>query len=147
VNGAFDLDQTGRQSRAGRPGYNSRMFFRSRIRDIARGLLVALLFTQAAIAAAACDMPERTPAKAIAQEPAMPCHEEPVQNANLCLADCLSGDQSADSPQVALPAWNSAVTLTIAMPDLHGVRSTIVQHALPRPPAPPPRILFQTFLI
>jgi hypothetical protein len=123
------------------------MFFRSRIRGIAKGLLIAMLFAQAAIATAACDMPERTPAKAIAQEPAMPCHEEPVQNANLCLADCLSGDQSADSPQVALPAWNSAVTLTIEIPDLHGVRSTIVQHALPRPPAPPPRILFQTFLI
>jgi hypothetical protein len=122
------------------------MLSRSRTRDFARILLAALLFSQAAIAAAACDMPDRSPAQAFTLPEAMPCHEEPVQNPNICLAHCLSADQSADTPQVIVHAWCGVAPLTVAAPERWSSRAVVWQRA-PLPAEPPPRILFQSFLI
>jgi hypothetical protein len=123
------------------------MLFRSRIRGVAKVMLLALLFAQAAVAVAECNMPNRMPAQAIAREPAMPCHEKSEQNANLCLAHCLSGDQSADTPQFTVPVWSGTAPLSIAVVDRWSSRVALLQYVLPRPAAPPPRILFQSFLI
>src|SRR5258705_12322995 len=123
------------------------MLLRSHVRTAARTMLAALLFAQAAVAGAACEMPDRAPAKAVTHDPAMPCHEDPAPNTNLCLAHCLSGDQSADTPQVGMPAWNGAVVLTVEIFDRCSIRSTSLLRYFPHPAAPPPRILFQSFLI
>ena len=117
---------------------------------VARLLLGLLLFSQAALAAAACDGGRVTPAQAIAPAamPDMPgCHEQPARNANLCLAHCLSADQSADTPQFVVPARSGAAPLTIAVEDRASVPAAIQRRAPPRFPGPPPRILFQSFLI
>jgi hypothetical protein len=122
------------------------MMFRSRVRTISKAVLFVLFFAQAVTAYAACEMPDRAPARAVSHE-AMPCHEEPAPNTNLCLVHCLSGDQSADTPQIAIPAWNCAAILTIEILDRSAIHSTALLHYLPRPAAPPPRILFHSFLI
>lgn len=75
------------------------------------------------------------------------CHEEPAQNANLCLAHCLNNDQSADTPQVAIPAWREASPLVIVGFEQVQTREVSLEYALPHPGAPPPRILFHSFLI
>jgi hypothetical protein len=114
---------------------------------IASLLLGALLFAQGAIAAVVCDMADRAPALAFEPQASMPCHDEPALNANLCLAHCTSTDQSADTPHVAMPAWSASAPLVVATPELWRVRASSVQHPLPRAAGPPPRILFQSFLI
>jgi len=115
---------------------------------VAQLMLGVLLFAQAALSMAGCDWQQAAPARAIAAksiEP--PCHEEPASNANLCLAHCLSADQSADTPQVAVPAWMDAAPLLIAVSERWSPRAAIIAFVLPRPAAPPPRILFQSFQI
>jgi len=114
---------------------------------IARLILGALFFSQAAIAAASCDMPDRSPARVFTQPAPMPCHEEPGQNANICLAHCLSSDQSADTPQFAVPVWIDAAPLIVVFSDRWSAHAPIIAFVLPRPAAPPPRILFQSFQI
>ncbi|SRR5258706_10647086 len=123
------------------------MLSRSRIRSASKIMLFALMFAQAAIASAICDMPDWAPAQAIAQGAVLPCHEEPVQNSNLCLAHCLSADQSADTPQVVVPAWSVAAPLTVSVVVRCRGEFVALRHMLPHPGAPPPRILFQSFLI
>lgn len=120
---------------------------RTRIR-VARLLLSVLLFAQAAIAMAGCDWLRAAPALAIAQSANQaPCHEAPAINANVCLAHCLSADQSTDTPQVVVPARVDCAPITIAAIDRRVVSVVDLQFMLPRPSAPPPRILFQSFLI
>jgi len=68
-------------------------------------------------------------------------------NANLCLAHCLSADQSSDTPQIVVHDWNGTALLNIAIAERRDSRSAALRYRLPRPAAPPPRILFQTFLI
>ena len=115
---------------------------------VAQLMLGVVLFAQAALATAACDWLQAAPARAIAANSSEhPCHEEPASNANLCLAQCLSADQSADTPQLVLPAWIEAAPLVIAVRDRWSGPVLIVQFVLPRPAAPPPRILFQSFQI
>lgn len=110
--------------------------------------LGVLLFAQAALAMAACNWLQAAPARAIAANSSeQPCHEEPTNNANLCLAHCLSADQSADTPHVVFPVWIDYVPMTVVAFDRRNTRSVIVQFVLPWPSVPPPRILFQTFLI
>lgn len=113
-------------------------------------LLGTLLFAQAALAIAACDWLRVAPAMALmanADEPT--CHEQPAHNPNLCLAHCLSFDQSKDKPQpqfqvLALPA---APMVVLATPFPRS-RSVIESRFwMPRAAVPPPRILFQSFLI
>lgn len=110
-------------------------------------LLGAMLFAQAALVVAACDMPDRAPAQVLAQQDSMPCHQEPTRNANLCLTHCLSADQSADTPQVVVHAWSETALLGVVAADISNYRAAELRHKLPRPAAPPPRILFQSFQI
>lgn len=123
------------------------MISRGTIRKIASVVLAALLFAQAAVATASCDMPDRAPAQVFSRPAPMPCHEEPARNANICLEHCLSTDQSADTPQVVVHAWSSMAPLNVEVADRGNFPAAVLRHKLPRPAAPPPRILFQTFLI
>ena len=120
---------------------------RTRIR-VAQLMLGLLLFAQAALALAGCDWVRAAPALAIAASSSQPpCHEAPAVNTNLCLAHCLSADQSADTPQVVVPVWVDRAPITVVAIDRWIVRAVDVQYVLPWPSAPPPRILFQSFLI
>jgi hypothetical protein len=123
------------------------MLSRSSRRKVAQLMLGAMLFAQAAIAAAACDWLRVAPAQALMAKAGEPtCHDEPARNANLCLTHCLGSDQSADTPQVATPAWSQAYFLVIADVERAHPQADL-RYTLPRPGAPPPRILFQSFLI
>jgi len=118
---------------------------RTRVAQLA---LAVVLFAQAALATAACDWLQAAPAHAIAANSIeQSCHEEPTNNANLCLAHCLSTDQSADTPQVVIPVWIDYAPITVAAIDRRNTHAADVKYVLPRPSAPPPRILFQSFLI
>lgn len=112
---------------------------------VARVLAAALLFTQALVALANCQMPTRSPAAAIASKPA-PCHESPVQK-NLCVAHCLAADQSLDKPQVTAlaPALALVVVLHQATPVLHSSSRTAL--VAPAAIGPPPRIRFRSLLL
>jgi hypothetical protein len=123
------------------------MLFRSRVRSFARIALAALLFAQAAIAAAACNLADRSPAMAFESEAAMPCHEAPPQSKNLCLAECLSADQSAGTPHIDVPVWSGTAPLIVASAGYSGRPATMPRRLPPQAAAPPPRILFQSFLI
>lgn len=115
---------------------------------VAQLLLGVLLFAQAALALAGCDWLRAAPALAInANASRAPCHEEPAVNANLCLAHCLSADQSTDTPQVVVPVWVDCAPITVVAIDRRLAPVVDLQFVLPRPSAPPPRILFQSFLI
>jgi len=120
---------------------------RSRTR-VAQLMLGLLMFAQAALAFAGCDWMGAAPALAISASSSQPpCHEESTGNANLCLAHCLSADQSADTPQVVVHALNCAALLTIAVAEVRSYPAAVLRYKLPRPAAPPPRILFQSFQI
>jgi hypothetical protein len=123
------------------------MLVRSHRHFVARALLLVVLFAQAAIAMAACELPGRTPAQAFAEEPAMPCHEAPAEPKNICLAHCLSTDQSADTPYVAVPARIDVPPLVVAVVEPFQHASAALRRVPPHAAAPPPRILFQSFLI
>jgi len=115
---------------------------------VAQLLLGVLLFAQAALALADCDWLRAAPALAISASSSQPpCHEEPAVNANLCLAHCLSADQSAGTPQVVVPAWVDCPPIMVTVLDRWNGRAGDLRFVLPRPSAPPPRILFQVFLI
>jgi hypothetical protein len=118
---------------------------RTRVAQVTLGVV---MFAQAALAMAACDWLQAAPARAIAGKSVeAPCHEEPATNANLCLAHCLNADQSADTPQVDIPAWADSPPITVAVIYRWTGRAENLRFVLPRPSAPPPRILFQSFLI
>jgi len=115
---------------------------------VARWMLGLLVFTQAALATAGCDWLRAAPALAIAESAdRQPCHAAPAVNANLCLAHCLSADQSTDTPQVVVPVWVDCAPITVVAIDCRLAPVVDLQFVLPRPSAPPPRILFQSFLI
>ncbi len=121
---------------------------RGTVRKIASVILGTMLFAQAALAVAACDWLRVAPAQALAAKAAeRSCHEEPARNANLCLAHCLGSDQSADTPQVAIPAWSQTSFLVIVGIESVPAPQADLRYTLPQPGAPPPRILFHTFLI
>ena len=116
---------------------------------VVRSLIATLLFTQAALALAACEWVRRAPALAIAQtgEPARD-PECPMQkrNVNLCVAHCLGEDQSLDKPSIAMPALAApAFALhTIALkPHLSEPPADLIPTAI----GPPLRIRFQSFLL
>ena len=124
------------------------MASRGTVKKIANVVLGAMLFAQAALAVAACDWLRVAPAQAIMAKAGEPsCHEEPAQNTNLCLSHCLSNDQSADTPQVAIPTWNQASFLVIVAFESAPLPQGSRRYTLTHPGAPPPRILFQSFLI
>jgi hypothetical protein len=115
---------------------------------VAQFMLGVLLFAQSALALAGCDWLRAAPALAIsASSSHPPCHEEPAVNPNLCLAHCLSADQSADTAQVVVPAWVDCAPIAVVAFDRWVAPIVDLQFVLPRPSAPPPRILFHSFLI
>ena len=121
---------------------------RATARKIATVLLGAMLFAQAALAVAACDWLRVAPAQAIMAKAGEPsCHEEPAHNTNLCLSHCLGSDQSTDTPQVAIPAWNQTSFLVIVAFESAPLPQGSRRHTPTRPGAPPPRILYHSFLI
>jgi len=111
--------------------------------------LGALLFAQAALAGAAGAALQRSPARAFAAPESMLCHQAPQdsRNANLCLADCLSFDQSSDTPQLPALAAEPAPVLIVPLDDRTVVRVAAIRFRLPHPPSPPPRILFRVLRI
>ena len=121
---------------------------RSRHRPLAAlAALAGLLFLQAAIAFAPCELPGRSAAMAmVVAMAAMPdCHE--ADQATLCLAHCASEDQTLlklqlELPQLALPAAAPDVVLK-SLPVLPKERPAPYLAAA----GPPARILFQTFLL
>ncbi len=112
--------------------------------------LAVMLFAQAAIALADCDIfLSARPHGAIAADHHSgegPCHETGA-NAKLCAAHCQGEDLSLDKPQLKVPALLAQAVLVwrprTAMPQ--------VSVALARQPeawaTPPPRILFRSLLI
>ena len=127
------------------------MVWRPTLKGMARLVLAAILFTQAALLFAACETASRAPVLVIALAErgidGENCHDEGI-NLNLCLAHCLGDDQSLDKPLVKLPVFPSApifsVPLTlVAFHDMGALRS----RAVPPVAGPPPRILFRSFLI
>lgn len=115
---------------------------------VAQFMLGLLLFAQAALALAGCNWLRAAPALAISASAGQPpCHEESAVNPNLCLAHCLSADQSAATPQVVAPVWIDSPPIMVAVIDRWTGRAEDLRFVLPRPSAPPPRILFQSFLI
>jgi len=129
------------------------VIFRKTAKRIARVLLGAMLFAQAAVAIAACESLERTPALAVttaqASSDAEPCHQATKgSNTNLCLAHCLAGDQSLDKPGVSVPPLAAAPVLALRTIDrLLPLAFVPRQLSVPLAAAPPPRILFRTLLI
>lgn len=122
---------------------------RSRRRSFAAAVaaLAGLLFLQAAIAFAPCELPGRSAATAVAASMAgMPgCHE--AEQANLCLAHCAAEDQAVLKVQLDLPD----LAAPVAQPPMAVVRMD-VSAVTEAPPyfgsaGPPPRILFQSFLL
>jgi len=95
--------------------------------------LAALLFTQVAIAVASWE-----------QAAPSPCHE-PAPAANLCFEHCSNNDLTLDVPRVRVPAAAAPapvfVFVTARYPEVAPVRIALL------PAGPPPRILFQSFLI
>ena len=127
------------------------MVSQSTLKGFARLALAAIMFTQAALAFAACESASRAPALVIAlAEGGLDggnCHEQEI-NPNLCLAHCLGEDQSLDKPLVKVPALS--VVPVFVLPAAFSTPREICapQHlAAPQSPGPPPRILFQSLLI
>lgn len=122
---------------------------RSRRRSLASVLaaLAGLLFLQAAIAFAPCELPGRSAATAMAAAMAgMPdCHE--ADQANLCLAHCAGEDQAILKVQVDLPDLAAPAALPPMGVVRKNERATIEAPPFLAAAGPPPRILFQSFLL
>ena len=111
--------------------------------------LAAMLFLQAAIGFAACELPERSAGilSTMAQSATQPeCHE-PEQDQGLCIAHCAAQDQTVTKAQFSLPelAAHSVTPVRVAAIDL----PPAVPMRAPAAPAagPPARIRFQSFLL
>lgn len=118
----------------------------ARLRFIARIAAAALLFAQALVAFADCQMPVRSAAAAIASDDP-PCHDSGGE-VNLCVAHCLAADQSLDKPQASITEPAAAPVLVLQ--PVSGVQyfhPPVPRHFVPPGAAPPPRILFRTLRI
>ena len=108
--------------------------------------LAGMLFLQAAIAFAPCELPGRSAATAMAATmAAMPdCHE--ADAANLCLAHCASEDQTLFKVQLELPGHvlPAAAPIAFIRPGFSPVKAAPAYLVAA---GPPPRILFQSFLL
>jgi hypothetical protein len=126
------------------------MFPRRTLLHTTRLLLGAFLLAQAALALAACDWSARDAARAVAMVAGSgdaPCHESGAvpPDSGLCLPHCLGTLQSLDKPSLAFP-------VLVALPAFSAPLSAPTLRVPPRErplaaSAPPPRILFQSFLI
>ena len=122
------------------------------LRTIAKILVGALLFAQAALAIAACEWLSRAPAQAIAQNSASPCDQTDSRADNrannLCVAHCLAEFQSLDTHQVHVFALPSVPVLEVQSPASSSAK--LLSHStrvVPPSAGPPPRILYHQFLI
>lgn len=121
------------------------MLRRAFLRLFARIAIAGVLFAQGAIVLAACEMPRRAPAQALA-EADQHCHDAKGE-ANLCLAHCLADDQTSDKPPSQPPAFAPVLVLRVQLTAFLRAPDA-VQRRLPHPPAAaPPRILFLSLLI
>lgn len=118
----------------------------------ARLVLGAFLLAQAALALSACDWGARDAARALlaaAGSSAAPCHGSgnSAPDPDLCLPHCLGEQQSLDKPSLTVPAAAAVAVLWIA-PSAPALAQRVVRRERPLAvAAPPPRILFQSFLI
>ena len=118
----------------------------------ARLVLGAFLLAQAALALSACDRGTRDAARAVsaaAGSGEAPCHDSgnATPEPDLCLPHCLGEQQSLDKPSFAVPAVAAVAVLWIA-PSAPTLAPRVVRRERPlAAAAPPPRILFQSFLI
>lgn len=111
--------------------------------------LAAMLFAQAALALASCDLyraPSHALMVAVQASGDAPCHQS-GENANLCLAHCQGGDQTLDKHQVKLPALFVQPVLLIRGWQEFRHPAMLPARAPAPSAAPPPRILFQSLLI
>ncbi len=114
--------------------------------------LAAMLFAQAALVLAACNLESGAPSRGLAlamtvtAEPAAGCHEEAPASEALCAAHCQASEQTLDKYQAKVPVL--AVHL---LPVLEVRPVAQPRVALPADPVPvasrPTRILFQSLLI
>ena len=112
---------------------------------VSRAMLAALLFANLAFAVQACVVPAMSPAMAIEEDPAEPCHGT---SGNLCLAQCLQADQTVDTnPPVIInaPALVTLVTDLVVepLPRRQSPRASLVAYH----PDPPICIQLCRFLI
>jgi hypothetical protein len=96
--------------------------------------LAAILFAQTAMALASWDFGHA------------PCHDEGAPTANVCAAHCANNDLTLDIPRLKLPAMAAAsvpfsIVTPAPYPQVARVRIAVL------PAGPPPRILYQSFLI
>lgn len=129
-----------------------KVFTRRLLRLGALSGMGAMLFAQAALAIAACDVATRpSPSAALAmsvQETTSDCHEAAPADDPLCMAHCQASGPSLDKtpaqPAVAPVLALAPVPWRAALP-----RVLPPDFAREAPPAasPPARILFQTLLI
>ena len=117
-----------------------------------RLLLAAFLLAQAALALAACDWGVRDAARAVAMTAGggdAPCHEtgSAAPASGLCLTHCLGELQSLDKPSFAVPAFASVAVLFISPTVFSRAQCVACRERPLAASAPPPRILFQSFLI
>lgn len=125
------------------------MFTRRSSLRTARLLLGVFLVAQAGLAMAGCDWGARDAARAVvlaAGSGEAPCHEvaAPSAGPGLCLTHCLGSLQSLDKPMTGLPPQAAIAVLTVPPP---AARTVLGRQPLLATAAPPPRILFQSFLI
>lgn len=125
------------------------MFTRTLKRLIAQTSVVAVLFTQLAVAAYACPVvegPAQMVAAALAgnMHDAMPgCEIADNDNPNLCLQHCQAGDQSVQTmAELVLPMFAAIVTpVVIIPPRLASGPGITVGPVLPEHATSPPPLL------
>jgi hypothetical protein len=120
------------------------MVARATKRSVARLMLAVMLYAQAAFATTPCKADEHSAARAIA-ESTQTCHE-PEQNLNLCVSECLAGDQNQYTPAIPVLAPPAAPILIVVV----AISQPLSERVFALPPRathPPPRILFQSFQI
>ena len=94
-----------------------RMSFFRRSRQFLSGLLFAVaLFSQTALAVAACLAPDRCPTMAFATEPCPHGAQTGAMNGNLCLAHATASDQSFDGIVVTPAIPPAALTAGLIVP-------------------------------
>jgi hypothetical protein len=122
------------------------MLCRRQISGFAKFVVAALLFAQAALAVAGCDLSQRSAVQAVAAVGEAPCHDHEApgaleSNANLCLVHCTSDAQNVESAVLALQPFTALAVLTVP-PAPEACRVNWRRSAAASPyAAPPVRIL------
>lgn len=110
-------------------------------------LIAAMLFVQAALTFAACELIRTggAPTRAVHLSSEEPCHEQDG-SANLCAAHCQAEKSSLDKPQTKVNAFILQSLLTASLPaaPLKQANASAAPDAWADPP---PRILLHRFLV